>query len=427
MNNAELKKAIYRRRPVLKEIMKRHGGKKLYDYARDFLNVNPAPGLDKRKPELVAVVQELLAPRLRKKLAKEVADQLRRWPLVSTSDHHGIIGNPFFLNSNIVGSLHPPKKIGSYLIDFSFACISLNNSSYPRCFEFHGEEGGKGPLIRLPLLPNKLKEGVVHATRAITSADIDRAESQLRNYEREGLVTQARAKKIHSFLESIFKTKAVLSAPDFNTQITRINYQLWPQFFRTPPAVPNLIYLEIETLVSTLILEKHISDKSSLIHPLLADPTLFWGIDEKGHRLKLEKNKKWNLKILQRGLQKKRLYPGSKLCYLLVALYYGIKCLGGFCQVHDLTNLKKEWQHYLISKGQKAEARAIEPIQTKELSGDGMVITPGTGLDLALSKSKPSLNDFRKQAKQVTLEELMEPMLPIIHHIVYPLHVKKAE
>ena len=48
-----LKNAIWKRRPVLGEIIAKHGGKTLENYSRDFMDVNASPRLDARKPELI--------------------------------------------------------------------------------------------------------------------------------------------------------------------------------------------------------------------------------------------------------------------------------------------------------------------------------------------------------------------------------------
>ena len=45
----DLKKAIWARRPILGDIMEKHGKKNLFDYSKDFLDVNPSPLLDAEK------------------------------------------------------------------------------------------------------------------------------------------------------------------------------------------------------------------------------------------------------------------------------------------------------------------------------------------------------------------------------------------
>src|SRR3989344_3558641 len=100
-----LKQLIWARRPILGEIMQKHGGKTLHRYSQDFMDANPSPILDARKHELIAIAQELLTDRLGVHVAERVARQLQKLPLVSTTDHHAIIQHPFFLNANIISAV----------------------------------------------------------------------------------------------------------------------------------------------------------------------------------------------------------------------------------------------------------------------------------------------------------------------------------
>jgi hypothetical protein len=97
-----LEQAIYDRRPVLGDIMTKHGQKNLYAYTLDFLDVNSNPTLDVRRGAFLDIVHDALVPKLGTIVADEVRAQLHRKPLVSTIDHHGIIDHPFFVNANIV-------------------------------------------------------------------------------------------------------------------------------------------------------------------------------------------------------------------------------------------------------------------------------------------------------------------------------------
>jgi hypothetical protein len=49
--------AIWKKRPILGEIMEKHGNKILHSYAQDFMDVNTSHRLDERKPELIKFVR----------------------------------------------------------------------------------------------------------------------------------------------------------------------------------------------------------------------------------------------------------------------------------------------------------------------------------------------------------------------------------
>ncbi len=118
------------------------------------------------------------------------------------------------------------------------------------------------------------------------------------------------------------------------------------------------------------------------------------------------------------------------LSYLTVSLYYGIKCLGGFCQVHDLTVGKEAWRTFLLEIGETAEAEAVVPVQTKELGGDGLVLSyirtaskslvPAMGFDMLLDDGDTSFDRYVRLSKKFTLKEMMDPMLPEMYTVLYP-------
>lgn len=470
-----LKAAIWSRRPILGEIMSKHGDQNLFEYSLDFMDVNAAPLLDARKEELIGTLQELLAARLGTDVSTKVADQLRHLALVSTTDHHGPIQHPFFLNANIISSLPSiDRQDHNFLVVLSFASVSNNNASaYSRGVMFHGGMNGSGNLIRLPILPDKLKMSVVYATRSFTREDLTKAEEELMKKERHGEIADGRGRKLLALMEAYFGAKDVLEARDFNAQITKITYNMWQHFFHAEGGkpsrhVPDLIYFEVETLVSEMLQRFHLKDSTSLMYKILIDPIyrekilthfnnlpgafslekewgtyMFWGLDEKQHRVRLKLDGNiltsfggtitcaLNPEAISEALRTKKIYPSMMLCYLMVSLYYGMKCLGGFCQVHDLTVMKDAWSKLLTDLGHTDEAAAIVPVQTKELSGDGMVLSymhtakeevvPATGFDMLLDDGDTSFQHFLDLSKRVTIAEIMNPMLPEMYTVLYSI------
>ncbi|HVW66772.1 MAG TPA: hypothetical protein VHA78_03495 [Candidatus Peribacteraceae bacterium] len=473
---AALKDAIWSRRPILGDIMRKHGDQNILDYAMDFLDVNPSPLLDARKEELISVIEELLMQRLGKDVARGAADQLRKLALVSTIDHHGPVQHPFFVNANIITALPAVERNLDlpYLIVLSFASVSLNNAdAYARGITFHGGMNGTGNLLKLPIMPDKLKMGVVYATRAMTREDLVRAEEELTKKEQKNEIAHGRGEKLRAIMEEHFGNDDVLNAPDLNAQITKITHSIWPRFFHrahqtSGRPVPGLIYLDIETIVTEMLLRLHLTDASSLMYKILFDPAyralvvehfdgipgafsiekqwgtyMFWGLDDRQHRLRLSLSADNALcthdhsiciplqpEAIAQALRDKKIYPSMMLCYLMVSFYYGMKCLGGFSQVHDLTLMKGAWSKVLESQGLKDEVEALVPVQTRELGGDGMALSylptphhdmvPATGFDMMLEEEDTSLEHFLMLSRKVTLQEIMNPMLPDIYKVLYP-------
>ena len=460
--------------------MRRHGSDWLYDYARDFMDINKIPRLSARQPQLIGVARELLAARLGDTVADGVAEQLAHFPLVSTADHHSPIQHPFWVNSNIISSLPYAdwkQEHLKYLITFSFAAVSLNNSSgYPRGVLFHGKANGEGPMLRFPIMPDREKMATVYSARSFTRAELDRTKAEIVKKERDGEVAPGRAALINNLIEKYFGLPQALAASGISAQITHINYWLWKDIFHPDknesaavaarPA-PDLIYLEIETIVTELLLRYHLKNENSLIHQVLFNSAraalaknhlneipgafsteknwgthFFWGLDEKGHRVRMFLNNfnslrsadgefeyLWTSEGVAGALRAKRIFPGMALCYIIVSLYYGMKCLGGFSQVNDLTMTKSAWQKLLRAVGDNEEADAVEHVQTKELGGDGMVlayledrehrITPGSSFDLILHEESTTYDKHIELAKRVSLSDMMAPMLPEMYAVLY--------
>jgi hypothetical protein len=339
---------------------------------------------------------------------------------------------------------------------------------------FHGGMDGSRNLLRLPLLPDKLKMGVVYGTRPFNQQDLDHLDGELKKKERDGQVALGRGDAVRSLLKAYFATPDVLESPDYSSQITKINYRLWPALFHPAAgfkqssftSIPDLLYLEIETIVSEAFQRFHKDNPQSLIHRLLFNADFrqsalrhfndipgafskekdtgtffFWGIDDHHHRMRLrfedgflvspDGSFKAELtpEVIGKLLREKKIFPSMLLSYLMVSLYYGMKCLGGFCQVNDLTMAKDAWRCILLERGEEQEVEAIVPIQTKELGGDGMVLAyarstvgdlvPATGIDLALETRDTSFEKYVARSKMVTLSEMMSSMLPEMYTVLY--------
>ncbi len=250
---------------------------------------------------------------------------------------------------------------------------------------------------------------------------------------------------------------------------------MWPQLFHPPvEKTPGLVYLEIETLVTDVLIKHHLNDPSSLLYKVLFDEKyrpllekyfnnipgafsiekqwgtyLFWALDDKNHRVRLsyEDGKivsgfrtclfNLNPEEIKKALLEKKIFPSMILCYLVVSLYYGMKCLGGFCQVSDLTKTKKAWQEFLIEAGEPEEAAALEPVQTKELGGDGMVLAylnnaqghifPATGVDMIMQKEPTNFDSYVHLAKSVSFRELMDPLILEIYGVLFASEERNPE
>jgi len=81
-------------------------------------------------------------------MADTVVKSLGKNYAVSTAEHHGPMGHPFFWQSTILRGLVNPDEA---IINLCTSHVSLGNSSYPRGLVFHGDgENAPEKYLHLP-------------------------------------------------------------------------------------------------------------------------------------------------------------------------------------------------------------------------------------------------------------------------------------
>src|SRR6185436_5887012 len=322
---AEMKKEVFLRRPVLKEIAEKYSQFSLFDYVKKVWEISPIS----INGEFLESVEEITKEIYGSVRAEQIIAQLKSKPLVSTIDHLGIWNHPFFVNSDLIYSLHfEPNELAPI---FATEGVSLNNT-WSACLLWHENEKMK----RVSFLSDKLKTLPVISTPAISGTDLDRFNQATQNQFKD------LAKVLD--LESISKS--------FSTQACIGSSKLWQAVF---PSAPKLIYLPLETMVSNYLI-KILDDGENPITKIILssegnqlwqkyfgnEPTfLFYGLDDKGRR---ETIKELPQNIINQ-LKNKQIYPASPLCFL-VLLSAGVTCVGGFNQTSWLTNVKQKLMNF---------------------------------------------------------------------------------
>ncbi len=442
---AELRKKIFAKQTVFAEVMREHGHKTLYDYVQRLYDWH-GDTFSERRREAIKVISDIVDERLGKQLSEEVKAQLDEFPIVSTTDHHSWLQDPFWLNADLLqalGIMSAAQLQLKHVVVLSFSSISLNNKDgYPKGVVWHDAHGH---LCRAALFSDKDKRRVVYATPALSKENIQS--------------TLPKANGITPFVKAAFSDPAVMGSSTLVEQISRFNNRLWKTLWHTHNASPELIYIEIETVVTQTML-RHLTDESSLLYKLFFDTTMrsvassefvdlrggfneetkrgsffFWGIDTHFHRVALflyEGTLKseddtiaipWKADSIAAALKSKQLMPGMLLCYLVISLYYGFKCFGGFCQVQDLTAIKHAWQRVLRQVGQGDEAERVGTINTKTFLGDAALVQlpggiPATSWDVPLYELERDIEFYLNRAKNITLDEMLVPMIPSMYEVI---------
>lgn len=465
-----LKEKVLEKRPVLREILQKRGSKNLYTYAKDYIDVNLNPAIKKRQDEFLGTFHKEVALRLGDEVAESAVLQLEKHYFVSTADHHGPLCHAFFITSNLLTAAPYIESDDPFLknvIVLACANVSLNNSSFPRGLLFHSHLEGKIQLNRLPFSPAADRLCPVFNYRAYTIHDIRRAKNSLNNMVKNGEVASRENEIIQTLLDEIYLKPSHIESANFSDQITKTNFDLWKRFFHSSKIIPpNLVYLEQESLVGRLLIDHHLYNDTSIYH-ILFDPAyhqhialyfegiqgafsqeqqwgtyFFWALPKgQKYRLQLWKegsflvssDKSYRLELtpdnVKRALENKEIIPSMKLCYMTLAFYYGLKCLGGFSQVNYLTFMKNAYIKMHADQGNYRSIEVCARAQTKEMGGDYTLaflkgfndeVIPASGLDLILYGHENTWKIFVEESKEITLDEAVSALLPEFYRILYP-------
>lgn len=390
----ELEDQIFGKRPLLKEIIEKNGSKSLAEFGHENIKSSPLPE-ENRKQEVLAVFKKILTARSGEKVASGVVEQLSKYYVASSAEHHGPLNSNKFFTANFLMATGFEKfqdPILKYIPVLSCSSVSLNNEDFPRGLLFHTIEAAELKTQRLSLLPSNSHNCAVYNFRSYKADEVLKVENVLKEKLRNGEISEVQAQKISPFLE-IFKRKEILEAPDLCRQFTQVNFHLWKEIFGGNPNVPDLIYVELEELISQLLLDYHIG-KDTLIDRMIFDPGyeekmlkplmgamedyvrqgylstyLFYGISEKNYRLKLVKNgdelmsEDGSFKInftpegVAEALRTKKIMPNLLTIYTILHLYYGFNCIGGFNQFHYLDAMQKVYNNLGVD-GVRSEANS---------------------------------------------------------------------
>ncbi len=471
MNDTDrLKEKIFGRQNVLAKIHAQQGLVSLFDYV---IGWQTGPGFSDES--ITSVIRDLAGKSLTPNEAQEVASQIQSLPLVSTVDHHGIFGHPFFLNANLMFSLRKELK---YLPVFSTSGVSLNNSSWPGCLVLTNPNTGL--LERLSFFHDGHKTKTVFGAGKISSVETVRVIEQIKNLS---FLNVNQKEKLTQLVQKIFLSTRVLEQNNFSDQACVISQMLWQEVF---PSAPKLVYLPLEEIVSQILIKDIAVNPDHILHKLFFTPAgwqsvekyflglrgafgpnrgsfLFWGVDGEDRRVafarqefritcpppvrngfalrmpggsagasgdcrreNLESRKGYSLSTedISKALFERKIYPTSLVCFL-VMLYYNFNCLGGFNQTTWLTEIKEKFIALLEGMGESGLAERVKKAVTDNFaetplafSYTNSLLTKPSLLDLYLNSV--DYESLEQRAKKITLSQSLETELPEIYKIAVP-------
>lgn len=465
-----LKEKTLERKPVLSEIIRERGSKTLYEYAQGYADVNVNPLLLKRQGEFINTLKQEIKKRFGDQVAETAAEQLAQKYFVFTHAHHGPLNsrdviNAYLLMASLNMNGHEPSHI-DHLIVLSCANISLNNVEFPRGLLAHSWGGDRTVTHRLSFLPSTAHASPVYNFRSYTPADVQKIKSSIMKKVHSGEILRAQAVTLDAVLDEIYSTSSALAADRFTDQVSITNEMLWQKICAHYPGrqLPSLLYLEQEWIVARLLINHHLYADTTITH-MLFDPTynelikkyfddiygafslsqktgtfFFWALPQGSkYRLQLWKDGRYlstqdgsyrvalNPDALRNALERRELMPNLHLTFMVLALYYGIKCLGGYSQVNYLTFMKQAYIKLQADRGNFKSVEIATRSQTKEWAGYTLAflgfpnhtISPATGLDLILYGNGNMWSRLKELSEHINLAEALNPILPECYKYSY--------
>jgi hypothetical protein len=258
--------------------------------------------------------------------------------------------------------------------------------------------------IKVPIYSDRLKRSVVSSVGPFDHGMIQGAKHLIQKLSLENHISKKLETCLQTILTQDYGCDSVLNSSSYSRQAFLVNRRLWKRMFAEPNSAPELVYLELERIVSEL-LEIDLLDEKSLIWAIMFDPALresvlkeldgqrvcwnnadlaarvgadvssksvrkesgnagthfFWGIDDVLRRVPLclepkgrgnlflrgrdDRGKLWEIpytpQAVLKGLKEEKLLPSLLTCYLSVSLARGITCVGGYYQGVYLPPIQK--------------------------------------------------------------------------------------
>lgn len=438
---------ILKKLPSLQELMHEHGDVSLYNYAQQhYTNNAPTTPLSlHRKKEFLAYLDTYITRKFDTHISQRVCRSLEQNYCISTAEHHGPLGHPFFFQSALLrGLVHPDTAI----INFCTSHVSLGNSSYPRGMIFHGDWiSSSAWYIHLPLFPAIQRMSPVFRLPSYSGDTQEKIIARIDQLKNNKTITPETFSRITEFISRHVFHEKIIFCTTYSEQLTQLNMAWWQDIF---PNMPDYIPLDAEDIISEL-LQHHLHTNSILsriltdraLQPLIeqyfngisccfdlankSGTYLFWYLDEnqvrhalwrdgnelvsadKSCRIALEHEE------LHYHISRRHLIPSGLLMYTTLTCYYGLTCFGGFAQGNYLPKIQKSYCELL---------ETLE-VDEKNISEQGSILNEdmiflyeknhhiATALDLFIQWA-PDIKTMYEKAHTTTLQESIVAMVPEI-------------
>lgn len=443
--------------PSLQSVLEKYWSLSLEEYAKkkyhgivwgDSLFLN-------RKDEFLSILEKFLE-KFDAEMRQMTLKSLKNNYCVSTWDHHGPLGHPFFFQSAILRGLVGKNNA---VVNFPTSHISLGNSSYPRGIIFHGDMGDTSQYLHLPFFGAKDRMCPVYQLPSYTESNIqDYTFPKLDNLHKSQKISEDLSKKIRNFLEKTVLSEKLLNQQYFSEQCSILNYVWWNSIF--PEGLPRFISIDLEEIIRYLLLwqitNNHEYSQVFFTHEFQETVErefdtigwcfdrakkrgtyLFWHLDSQHRRhalwrqgkILVSEDNQFQIDIkpetILGHLNAGVLIPSWLITYTLLSCYYKLTCFGGIFQAEYLTEMHRAYMK-LPTIGRPNEIYPKTDIINADLYFLYAKNFPLTAMDMYISDeiSNPARLP-ESPIKDITLEKALENSLSDICssvkvHLVYP-------
>ncbi|MEL7655097.1 MAG: hypothetical protein AAGU75_04210 [Bacillota bacterium] len=350
---------------IMDSAIKESGNVPLKEYVKRFKPYQGKP--IQSADDFLMISKEYNEALLGEKIAEEL-DQVLRFPLLNTANHHGVDFFPPSVQGNLLfwQALKENGIQTKYLPICSFGIVSLSNSSYARGITSYSV---CDKHLRIPIFPKSIENKMVRYVPAFTEEQIKRTIFRLNTEFRELKASE----EIRQTLEKYYLNETVLNQKYYGDQAVFINLMLSKDMYPDGD-LPQIVYMEMEQIINQLLI-KDLKDENSMIYRILYDNRIlngirrqmeegntsmstmfFWGTDSAGRRFVLDfcpdgymrgKTLAGEIVTLPAGskdieslIEQERIVPSGYTMAVLLSFARGYTWLGGYFQGDYLP----EWQ-----------------------------------------------------------------------------------
>lgn len=441
MNIDSIRAEVFLRKPRFAALVNTWGDRSLIDYyTQGFAVGQPSP-------DILSAIEKETAEILGADVATSARHYVETRGWVDTADHHGLLHHPYFYTTPLALSSKQVRKENKATVILPFGGVSLGNDSFPRGFSFHDDVMQLQKIFfkslknrRMPIytLSPTLREELLHEKQRASSFSLKPKAQE----------------RLLSFFAALISDNRVWSQKTYSAQLTVMNNILWHQLFGDERG--DLVYLEIDSVVVKLLLEKHVPNETN-IHRLLfkrewrekfvelfsgiqgshtddSGTHLFWHIDHTARtrqRLIISGN---NLvttdgrvtiplseETIAKGLIERTLMPSSALTLIIVQEVEGLTCGGGPSQMDYLSSYVEQWAA-LTGILSNTERKDRATIWCGDCNLFGITDTAGkntaqaTLMDVLLHTDKKSA-DIDHDLSTTSISSVVDAMIPALYTI----------